>query len=224
MVGFGAIYSYAAFADEIATAFGSSRASVSIVYALSGGSCFFVSALTGELADRIDARLVAVTGMLVIGLGFLVAAAAGSLVEVYVGYGVLIGLGCGFAYVPALAAVQRWFDVHRGLASGIAVSGIGVGTALVPPAAEAFSAFGDWRTTFIAGGALAALVGTARAAVDARPAGAGTRTSAAPHAVGNRAQPGLRPALRGYASRLSALRAAACDAGWRCTRPGPRPA
>ena len=133
MVGYGAIYSYAAFAEEIGTAFGAERASVAVVYALSGGSCFFVSALTGPLADRIGARILAGTGMLLVGLGFLVAAVAQSLVEVYVGYGVLIGLGCGFAYVPAIAAVQRGFDIHRGLASGIAVSGIGIGTALVPP-------------------------------------------------------------------------------------------
>ena len=159
MAGFGAVYSYAAFAEEIGAAFGSSRASISIVYALSGGSCFFVSALTGPLADRIGARILAVVGMLLVGLGFLVAAAATSLVEVYVGYGVLVGLGCGFAYVPAIAAVQRCFNVHRGLASGIAVSGIGIGTALVPPVAEAFSAIGDWRKTFVACGALAALIG-----------------------------------------------------------------
>ena len=51
----------------------------------------------------------------------MVAATASSLVEIYAGYGLLIGLGTGFAYVPAMAAVQRWFDAHRGLASGIAV-------------------------------------------------------------------------------------------------------
>lgn len=46
MVGFGAAYSYAAFADEIGAAFGSSRATVSLVYALCGGTCFFASAVT----------------------------------------------------------------------------------------------------------------------------------------------------------------------------------
>jgi MFS family permease len=163
MVGFGAVYSYAAFAEEIGATFGSSRTSVSIVYALSGGTCFLVSALTGPLADRIGARVLAVMGMLLVGLGFLVAAAATSLVEVYIGYGVLIGLGCGFAYVPAIAAVQRWFNVHRGLASGIAVSGIGIGTALVPLAAGAFSRVGDWRATFVACGALTALIGVSGA-------------------------------------------------------------
>ena len=160
MVGYGAIYSYAAFAEEIGATFGAQRASVVVVFALSGSSCFFVSALTGPLADRVGARVLAVVGMMMVGLGLMVAAAASSLVEVYVGYGLLIGLGVGFAYVPAIATVQRWFDVHRGLASGVAVSGIGVGTALVPSAAEAFSNIGDWRTTFVVCGALAALLGT----------------------------------------------------------------
>ena len=163
MVGYGAIYSYAAFAEEIGAAFGAERASVAVVFALSGGSCFLVSALTGPLADRVGARLPALTGMLLVGLGFLVAAAAGSLIEVYVGYGLLVGLGVGFAYVPALAAVQRSFDVHRGLASGIAVSGIGIGTALVPPATELLAQFGDWRTGFVLAGLVCAAIGVAGA-------------------------------------------------------------
>lgn len=171
MVGYGAIYSYAAFADEIGATFGAERASVAVVYALSGGACFFVSALTGPLADRIGARVMAALGMLLVGLGLMVAAAANSLIEVYAGYGLLIGLGVGFAYVPALAAVQRWFDVHRGLASGIAVSGIGIGTALVPPAAEMLAAIGDWRTAFVICGAASAIVGLAGALLLLPPPG-----------------------------------------------------
>lgn len=189
MVGFGAIYSYAAFAEAIADDFGSSRASVSLVYALSGCSCFFVSAVTGPLADRLGARVPAAVGMLLVGLGLATAAVARSLIEVFAGYGILVGLGCGFAYVPALAAVQRSFDVHRGLASGVALSGIGIGTALVPPATAAFAAFGDWRSTFLACGALAVLVGLCGAALlptasrDERGASAAAPRSASPAAV-----------------------------------------
>jgi len=163
MVGYGAIYSYAAFAEEIADAFGASRGSLATVYALSGSTCFFVSALTGPLADRIGARVIAVAGMLLVGLGFLWAAAARSLIEVHLGYGLLVGLGAGCAYVPAVAAVQRWFTAHRGLASGLAVSGIGIGTALVPPVADLLERRGDWRTAFVVLGLLSALVGVAGA-------------------------------------------------------------
>jgi MFS family permease len=163
LAGFGAIYSYAAFADAIAEAFGADPVAVSMVYALSGGACFMVSAVSGPLADRLGPRIPAMAGMLMVSLGLMVAAAATSLAEIYAGYGLLIGLGTGFAYVPAMAAVQRWFTAYRGLASGIAVSGIGVGTALVPPAADAFQAVFDWRTTFVVFGVLVAVIGTAGA-------------------------------------------------------------
>ena len=126
---------------------------------MSGGTCFLVSAVTGPLADRVGPRVLAATGMVVVGRGLMLAAAAQSLLEVYLCYGLLMGLGVGFAYVPAVAAVQRWFVARRGLASGIAASGIGFGTALVPPAAEALSSLGDWRAAFVASGVLAALVG-----------------------------------------------------------------
>jgi MFS family permease len=159
MAGFGAMYSYAAFAEAIAAEFGSSRTSISLVFALSGGSCFMVSALAGPLADRIGARVLAAAGMLMVGTGLMVAATANTLIEVYVGYGLLTGLGVGFAYVPVMAEVQRWFTAHRGLASGLAISGSGVGTALVPAAADALALLGDWRAAFVAAGVLVVLVG-----------------------------------------------------------------
>ncbi len=163
MVGYGAIYSYAAFAEAIASTFGAARTDVALVYALSGASCFFVSALSGPLADRIGARILALCGMLLVGLGLIIAAGARSLVEVYAGYGLLIGLGAGFAVVPAMAAVQRWFARHRGLASGIASAGVGIGTAVVPLAADLLGRLGDWRFAFAACGGLAMFVGGAGA-------------------------------------------------------------
>jgi MFS family permease len=79
--------------------------------------------------------------------------------EVYAAYGLGVGLGVGCSYVPAVGAVQRWFVRHRGLASGLAVSGIGVGTLVVPPlAALLIDRFG-WRDAYLALGGLAALLG-----------------------------------------------------------------
>lgn len=196
LVGFGAIYSYSAFAEEIAAEFGSPRSAVTLVFILSGSACFFVSAVSGLLADRLGARVLAAAGMALVGLGLMIAATAKTLIEVYVGYGLLIGLGTGFAYVPAVAAVQRWFVVHRGLASGIAVSGVGIGTALVPPAAEALALFGDWRVTFMICGVLATMIGLAGAALLHPPPERfglgpdGIRVDTAPPACG--AQPDLR--------------------------------
>ena len=74
MVGFGAAYSYAAFAPELEAAFGASRASVSLVFTLSGGTAFAVSALSGPLSDRTGPRVPAAVGMLLVGVGMTLAA------------------------------------------------------------------------------------------------------------------------------------------------------
>jgi MFS transporter, OFA family, oxalate/formate antiporter len=160
MVGFGAIYSYGAFAKTLADTFELSSASTSMIIALSIGTTFFVSALSGLLSDRIGPRQLAVAGMLITGLGLLLAAEATTALQVYLCYGVLLGLGTGLAYVPASAAVQRWFITWRGLASGIAAAGVGVGTILVQPLTRLLSSFGDWRFTFMICGIGAAVMGT----------------------------------------------------------------
>lgn len=163
MVGFGAIYSYAAFADDLVAAFGGSRGSSALVFAVSGACCFAVSGFSGPLADRVGARPLAIAGMALVALGLAAASAARSMTEVVICYGVLIGLGTGFAYVPATAAVQRCFAQGRGLASGIAAAGSGVGTALVPPMAALLAGLGDWRFAFAVSSIAAGIVGLAGA-------------------------------------------------------------
>jgi MFS family permease len=159
MVGYGAAYSFAAFADDLEATFGATRASVSLVYGICGCTAFTVSAVSGPLADRIGPRPLAIAGMVMVGLGLATAATATTLAEIYLCYGLIIGLGIGFSYVPAVAAVQRWFVAWRGLASGIAAAGIGFGTALVPPAAGFLASLGDWRSAFLVAGLCCAVVG-----------------------------------------------------------------
>jgi len=41
--------------------------------------------------------------------------------------GLLAGMGIGFAYVCPIAALVKWFPQHKGLVSGVAVAGFGMG-------------------------------------------------------------------------------------------------
>jgi MFS family permease len=65
----------------------------------------------------------------------------------------------GCSYVPALGAVQRWFVRRRGFASGLAVSGIGVGTLVMPPLASLLIQTLGWRDAYLMLGCFAAVVG-----------------------------------------------------------------
>jgi OFA family oxalate/formate antiporter-like MFS transporter len=159
LLGFGSAYTFSAFVRSLQRDFEASRGSVSLVFSLAGFLYFGLGIVSGPLADRFGSRRLAVAGMILTGLGLAAASAARSLVEVYAAYGLGVGLGVGCAYVPAIGAVQRWFVRHRGFASGLAVSGIGVGTLVMPPLASLLIESLGWRGAYLALGALAATVG-----------------------------------------------------------------
>jgi MFS family permease len=158
-VGFGCAYTFSAFVEPLQRDFGASRGSVSLVFSLAGFLYFGLGIVSGPLADRFGSRRLAVAGMLLTGLGLAAASVARSLPEVFGAYGLGVGLGVGCAYVPAIGAVQRWFVRRRGLASGLAVSGIGVGTLAMPPLASLLIENLGWRGAYLALGALAAAMG-----------------------------------------------------------------
>ena len=158
-VGFGCVYSFSAFINSLQQDFGASRGSVSLVFSLAGFLYFAVGSVSGPLADRFSSRLLAVIGMILIGAGLALASAAQNLVEVYAAYGLGVGLGVGCSYVPAMGAVQRWFIRHRGFASGLASSGIGAGTLVVPPLTALVIAYLGWRSAYLALGVFAVVVG-----------------------------------------------------------------
>jgi MFS family permease len=158
-VGFGSAYTFSAFLESLQRDFGASRGSVSLVFSLAGFLYFGLGIISGPLADRYGSRRLAVAGMLLIGLGLAAASEARNLIEVYAAYGLGVGLGVGFAYVPAVGAVQRWFVRRRGFASGLAVSGIGVGTLVMPPLATLLIETFGWRDAYLALGILAAVIG-----------------------------------------------------------------
>jgi MFS family permease len=129
---FGVSYSFAAFFESFAVEFSAQRADVSWIFGLSGFVYFVLGAGGGMLADRFGPRIVCSAGMALIALGLLATSWATSLLAVYVSYGLLVGLGIALVYTPSIASVQPWFTTRRGLAGGIASSGVGAGTLLVP--------------------------------------------------------------------------------------------
>jgi MFS family permease len=158
-VGFGCAYSFSAFLLPLQHDFAASRGSISLVFSIAGFFYFGLGVISGPLADRYGARLLAVVGMIITGAGLVAASLAQTLLQVYLVYGLGVGLGIGCSYVPAVAAVQRWFLRRRGFASGLAVSGIGVGTLVVPPIAKLMIDALDWRETYLILGIVAFVIG-----------------------------------------------------------------
>lgn len=161
--GFGCAYTFSSFVPSLQKAFGASLGQVSLVFSLAGFLYFALGIVSGPLADRWGSRRLAVTGMILTGLGLALAAIARNLTEVYLAYGLGVGLGIGCSYVPALGAVQRWFLRKRGFASGLAVSGIGVGTMVMPPLASFLIERFGWRPAYLILGGVTVVIGAGMA-------------------------------------------------------------
>lgn len=186
---FGAAYSFAAFFSAFEREFNASRGDVSLIFSIFGFLYFQIGIFTGVLADRFGPRLVCVAGMLLLALGLVAASQASTLTMLYLTYSIGIGLGVGFVYVPSVGAVQPWFIRRRGVASGIAVAGIGTGTLLVPLIATWLIGAIGWRHTYLvfAVGALA-LGGGAALFIDNSPARRGLHPDDAQAPIGGTAR------------------------------------
>ena len=191
---FGVSYSFAAFFKSFGAEFAAQRADVSMVFGLTGLVYFSLGIVGGMLADRFGPRVVCSTGMVFIAGSLLAASLATSLQAVYWSYGVGIGVGIALVYTPSIGNVQPWFTARRGLAGGIASSGIGLGTLVFPLLVSAAIAAYDWRVAMRIMGVGVLIVGLLATGLLKRPSLVASRNGSGSKPV----QPGktLAQALR----------------------------
>lgn len=134
----GIIYAWSVFRGPLEQHYGWSK-SISIApYRWS--ILFFTLAMivAGFWQDRKGPRLVGSVGGLLLGTGCLLASFFGNTPEgLNLSYGVVAGLGVGFAYVTPIAVCVKWFPDKRGFVVGLAVMGFGLGSLIFAPLLEA---------------------------------------------------------------------------------------
>ena len=94
------------------------------------------AAFAGGWLERVGPRRTMFTAACCFGGGFLVSALGvwmHQIVLLYLGYGVLGGIGLGLGYVSPVSTLIRWFPDHRGMATGLAIMGFGGGAMLAAP-------------------------------------------------------------------------------------------
>lgn len=115
-----------------------------------------LSPLVGHLMDRRGPRLVVEIGVFLLAAGLLLSTMATAPWQIYATLGVLVGAGANtMGYTVQSQFLPNWFSRHRGLALGIAFSGVGVGSIIILPALQYLIEREGWRT---ACGALGILV------------------------------------------------------------------
>jgi len=145
----GLLFSFGVFFESLILEFGWTRAITAGAFSLFGIVRLPIFFLGGRLTDRFGSRVVLSACGFFLGLGYILMSQINALWQLYLFYGVLVGIGMGLYWVPLMAVVLRWFDRRRTLALGIVASGIGVGQLIFPPAATWLISFHGWRLSYL---------------------------------------------------------------------------
>lgn len=141
----GTYYSFGVFFKPIQEELGWTRADISwaifLQQVIHGGSYIIV----GYLIDKYGPRIAIMPFAVLLFLGYAFLSQASSLWQLCLFYGVMVGMGYGIGYGPLASIVARWFHRKKGLALGIAASGVGVGTMIVPPILSQLITVFGWR-------------------------------------------------------------------------------
>ncbi|CAK1544647.1 unnamed protein product [Leptosia nina] len=86
----------------------------------------------GALVKVQSPRFVCVTGSIVCATGIFLSAFSTNIIHLILSYGVLFGLGLGFIQNAAFVSINSYFKLRKSIAVGIAMTGTGVGQALMP--------------------------------------------------------------------------------------------
>jgi len=128
----GAIYAWSAFTGKLTAADGPfqfTKTQTQIIFSLGLLSFAIVMALVaGNWQKKVGPKIVAMTGGLVLGIGYVIGGLAGSSFwGILLGVGLLGGAGIGLGYVCPIAALVKWFPDKKGMITGLAVAGFGFG-------------------------------------------------------------------------------------------------
>ncbi|XP_078698290.1 monocarboxylate transporter 10-like [Branchiostoma floridae x Branchiostoma belcheri] len=96
------------------------------------GVTFFCSTLASVLTDQFGCRPTAIAGGAVAFIGMLSSSAVTHLQQLYLTYGVLVGLGSSLAYTPSLVILGHYFQKRMGLVNGLVTFGSSLFTMVLP--------------------------------------------------------------------------------------------
>ena len=135
---------------EMAGDFGWPRAVPSLAYAFFFAGAGIGGIVMGWWYDRSGAGPVTLLGLAMIGAGAMFVSSIDSRWQLYLVFGVVMGLlGYASIYGPLTINVMRWFKHRPGFAVGVVTAGEGLGGTIWPPVFRYFNETAGWRDTFL---------------------------------------------------------------------------
>ncbi|GAH62425.1 unnamed protein product, partial [marine sediment metagenome] len=119
MVAWGMFNSYGVFFKPLTTEFGWTRAMTSSAVSLAMLVYGLLGIAMGRLTDRFGSRMIMVVCGFFLGLGYLLMSQVNTTWQLYLFYGLMVGIGVSALDVSLLSTVARWFVKKRGMMTGI---------------------------------------------------------------------------------------------------------
>lgn len=132
----GSIYAFSVFAGPLTAEHGWTMGQVMNAFIINGAIAPIPMILGGYIIDRGGARWSIMIGAILFALGFVLTGTATTTVQLYLYYGLIAGLGQGFAYAGCLNNTIKLFPDRRGFAAGVLTAGMGAGAVIAAPVAQ----------------------------------------------------------------------------------------
>ncbi len=132
----GQVYAFSVFKTSLVERFDSSQTAIAWIFSIAIVMLGLSAAVLGTWVERVGPRKAMATAALCWGSGFMIGSigiAIGSLPVLYLGYGVIGGIGLGIGYISPVSTLIKWFPDRPGLATGMAIMGFGGGALIASP-------------------------------------------------------------------------------------------
>ena len=138
-------YSFGVFYPELLGYFKEGKGKTALIAAFLYGTPMLISPIVCALTTAYGCRYITCVGGLVTGLSLAAGYFAASVNMLCVTTGILSSIGLSMTYIPSLFIVTFYFERWRGLATGLAVTGSGLGAFAFPPLMEYLVGEYTWR-------------------------------------------------------------------------------
>ena len=121
---------------------------ISLAMMLAAFAMGLVAPFIGGLIDRVGVRWVMAAGATMVGVGSLLLSGAQTLNQFYAIYAMAgVGQACA-TVIPISLVISNWFDVKRGRALGIVMTGTGLGAMVMIKITGWIIVAWGWRTSY----------------------------------------------------------------------------
>src|SRR4051794_23384330 len=132
----GQVYAFSVFKTPLVEHFGTKLTPIGIIFSIAIVMLGLSAAVGGTWVERSGPRKAMCLAACCWSAGFVISAlgvTANQLWLVYLGYGVIGGIGLGIGYISPVSTLIKWFPDRPGLATGLAIMGFGGGALIASP-------------------------------------------------------------------------------------------